>query len=68
MFLRERSIVVPEAVDFKALKHEKVITNGEEKEKISHCKPRGLRWSGVKSSKDKKALNKVINFEKNYSF
>lgn len=37
-------------VEFKANKPKKVIVDGEEMEKLSHHKPRGLRWSSVKAS------------------
>lgn len=46
----------PKPVKFKAFKPEKVMVVGVEREKTSHYKPRGLRWSGVKAT-DKKALS-----------
>lgn len=53
---------------FKAVKSEKLIINGEEKEKTSHYKPRGLRWFGLKAEENKKTLSKVIDVEKNNGF
>lgn len=45
-----------------------MIIDREDKEKTSHYKPQGLRWSNVNPTEDKKALSKVIDVEKNYSF
>lgn len=39
-----------------------------EKEKTSHYKPRGLRWSGLKLEEEGKAMSKVTDLEKSYSF
>lgn len=57
----------PKPVEFKAIKPKKVIVDGEEREKTSHYKPRGLRWSSIKAT-DKKALSRVIDVEKNTTF
>lgn len=54
-------------VEFEAVKPEKVIIDGEEREKTSHYKPKGLRWSDVKAM-DKKTLSLIIDVEKNYNF
>lgn len=58
----------PNPVLFKLVKPEKVIINGEEKEKTIHYKPQGLRWSDMKAEDNKKTLSKVIDIEKNYRF
>lgn len=52
-------------VEFEAIKPEKVMVYGEEREKTSHYKPICLKWIGVKA-KTKKRLSKVIDVEKNY--
>lgn len=52
----------PKLVEFKAVKPEKVIVDGEEMEKTSYYKPRCLRWSGLKAT-EKKAPSRVVDFE-----
>lgn len=70
LFLWERGgALSPILVEFKRAKLEKIIVNVVEKEKTSHLKPRGLRWSGVTWSEEpRKPLSKIINIEKNYNF
>lgn len=58
----------PKPVEYKAVKPEKVIIDGAEKEKTSHYKPRGLRWYYVMPEEEGKALSKVVDVEKNYNF
>lgn len=58
---------IAKPLEFKAIKPEKVIVDVEEREKISHHKPRGLRWSGVKAT-EKKILSRIIDIKKNYSY
>lgn len=56
----------PKPVEFRAVKPEKVIVDGEEKRSRHTVSPR-LRWSSEKVI-DKKALSRIINVEKNYNF
>lgn len=57
----------PPAFEFEAVKLEKVVVDGEEREKTTKCKHRGLRFVGMKMQ-PKKMLSKVIDIEKNYIF
>lgn len=57
----------PKSVEFKAVRPEKIIIDGEEREKMSHYAPKVLRWSRVKAT-GKKTLSRAIDVEKNYSF
>lgn len=38
----------PMTIQFKVMKHGKIIVNGVEIEKTSYYKPRGMRWSRVR--------------------
>lgn len=60
--------IVSKSTKLKAVKPEKVIIDGVEKEKTSQYKPRGRRWSSVKPEEERKALSKVIDVEKSYNF
>lgn len=44
------------AVEFEPVKPQKVIVYGVEREKTSHHKARGVRWSGVKAKEGRKPL------------
>lgn len=52
-------VLSPKSVELKAVKPKKVMVNGEEREKTSDYKPRGLRWSGMKGA-EKNTLSMII--------
>lgn len=69
MFMQDRfRALSPLWVEFKAMKPQKIIAHGVEREKTSHHKPRGLRCSWAKPEKGRKPMSQLIDAEKSCKF